>query len=66
MQLPLFALERFFARHEIEAKHLRCESDFESMSVSELLSMEPGASVAFLRLRLGYADSQSGLPLRAL
>jgi aspartate/methionine/tyrosine aminotransferase len=65
MPLPPFALERFFARHEFEAKYLLCASDCESMSVDELLAMEPGASAALGALRLGYTESPGGPSLRA-
>lgn len=65
MQLPSFALERFFARHEFKARHLLCASDFESVSISELLSMEPGASEAFGKLGLGYTESPGSPSLRA-
>lgn len=65
MQLPPFALERFFARHEFEAKYLLCASDCESMSVDELLALEPGASAALGTLRLGYTESQGSPTLRA-
>ncbi|MGO9309963.1 MAG: aminotransferase class I/II-fold pyridoxal phosphate-dependent enzyme [Spirochaetia bacterium] len=65
MKLPPFALERFFARHEFAAKHILCASDCESMSIDELLALEPGASEAFRNLRLGYTDSQGSPSLRA-
>ena len=38
-----FALERFFAKHEFSARRLLCSSDCESMSVRELLALEPGS-----------------------
>jgi aspartate/methionine/tyrosine aminotransferase len=65
MQLPPFSLERFFARHEFSARHLLCASDCESMSVDELLAMEPGAAEAFGALRLGYTESRGSPSLRA-
>jgi len=65
MRLPPFALERFFARHEFAARHLLCVSDCESMSVGELLDMEPGASEELHRLRLGYTESPGSPSLRA-
>ena len=65
MQLPPFALERFFARHEFQAKYLLCASDCESMSVDELLALEPGASAALGALRLGYTESPGSPSLRA-
>ena len=65
MQLPPFALERFFARHEFAARHLACVSDCESMTVGELLDLEPGASEQLQRLRLGYTESPGSPSLRA-
>jgi aspartate/methionine/tyrosine aminotransferase len=65
MPLPPFALERFFARHEFAVKHLLCASDCESMSIAELLRMEPGASEEFGRLHLGYTESPGSPSLRA-
>jgi aspartate/methionine/tyrosine aminotransferase len=65
MQLPPFTLERFFARHEFEAKHLLCASDCESMTIGELLAMEEGAAEAFRNFRLGYTESAGSPGLRA-
>jgi aspartate/methionine/tyrosine aminotransferase len=64
MQLPPFALERFFARHEFAARHLLCASDCESMSVGDLLALEPGAQEALAVLRLGYTESLGSPTLR--
>jgi len=65
MHLPPFSLERFFARHEFSARHLLCASDCESMSVAELLAMEPGAAEDFGALRLGYTESPGSPSLRS-
>ena len=65
MQLPPFALERFFARHEFEAKYLLCASDCESMRVDDLLALEPGAAEELGALRLGYTESPGSPSLRA-
>jgi aspartate/methionine/tyrosine aminotransferase len=65
MKLPPFTLERFFARHEFEARHLLCASDCESMTIRELLAMEEGAADAFGSLRLGYTESPGSPTLRA-
>jgi aspartate/methionine/tyrosine aminotransferase len=61
MHLPPFALERYFARYEFAVTHLLCSSDCESMSIQDLLSLEPGARERFLGHRLGYTES-SGRP----
>src|SRR5271157_2947039 len=64
MRPPPFALERFFARHEFQAKHILCASDCESMSINELLAIEPAALEAFKDLTLGYTESQGRPSLR--
>ncbi len=65
MPLPEFALERFFARHEFSVPHLLCASDCESISVGELLALEPAAREALDALRLGYSESPGSPELRA-
>jgi aspartate/methionine/tyrosine aminotransferase len=64
MNLPPFALERYFARYEFAAKHLLCCSDCETVGVADLLAMEPGAHEALLGLRLGYTESPGSPSLR--
>jgi aspartate/methionine/tyrosine aminotransferase len=59
-----FALERFFARHEFQVRHMLCASDCESFSVKELLAMEPGAADVFAALRLGYTETAGDPELR--
>lgn len=44
MRFPDFKLKRFFAVNEFAVAHLLCASDCESMSVGELLALEPGAA----------------------
>lgn len=57
MRIEPFLLERFFAAHEFSAQHNLCASDCETLSLGELLAMEPGAAEAFAALRLGYTES---------
>ena len=64
MRLPPFQLERFFARYEFQAPYLFCSSDCESMSVQELLSLEPQTQEALQSLWLGYTESQGQPELR--
>ncbi len=64
MTLPPFRLERFFARHEHTVEHLLCASDCESVTVGELLALEPGADEALAGLRLGYTESAGHPDLR--
>jgi aspartate/methionine/tyrosine aminotransferase len=65
MHLPPFSLERFFARYEFDVPWLLCSSDCESMSVEDLLSLEPDAEGRFRRLWLGYTESAGSPSLRA-
>ncbi len=64
MKLPDFEIERFFARYEFTTEYLLCASDCQSMSVSELLSLEPGASERLAQLWLGYTESRGAPSLR--
>ena len=52
-----FKLEQFFGKYEFSASHLLCCSDCESMSLEELLALEPGAKEQYMRSRLGYSES---------
>ena len=65
MRFPPFDLERYFARHEFSARHLLCVSDCETLSLGELLGLEPGALQELLGLRLGYTESAGHSALRA-
>jgi aspartate/methionine/tyrosine aminotransferase len=64
MQLPPFKLERYFARYEFEAEHLLCCSDCESVTIEELLALEPGALERFRDHWLGYTESLGSPTLR--
>jgi len=64
MQLPPFKLERYFAKYEFNTQYLLCSSDCESMTVAELLSLEPGMAEKFQSHWLGYTESQGSLSLR--
>lgn len=64
MRLPPFKLERYFAKYEFEVKYLLCCSDCESMTIEELLSFDPEASIRFHRTWLGYTESQGSPALR--
>ena len=59
-----FHLERFFAEHEFSTPHLLAVSDCESMTVGELLALEPGAREALDAVWLGYTESEGGAGLR--
>lgn len=64
MRMVPFALERFFARHEFSTRTNLCASDCETLSLGELLAMEPGAEDAFRALRLGYTETGGDPALR--
>jgi aspartate/methionine/tyrosine aminotransferase len=64
MKIEPFLLERFFARHEFSVRHLLCASDCETISLGELLALEPGAAEAFSALRLGYTETAGDPALR--
>lgn len=65
MKLEPFALERYFARYEFTTPYLLCASDCESMTIADLLALEPGAQEAFASLGLGYTESSGHPALRA-
>jgi len=64
MHLSPFKLERYFAKYEFSARYLLCSSDCESLSVGDLLALEPGADEALQRHWLGYTESEGALSLR--
>jgi aspartate/methionine/tyrosine aminotransferase len=64
VSLQPFALERFFALYEFTTRHLLCASDAETLSLRELLELEPGSDERLANLRLGYTDSRGGEELR--
>jgi aspartate/methionine/tyrosine aminotransferase len=65
MKIAPFKLERYFARYEFKAPWLMCSSDCESLSLQELLALEPGSAEALQQLWLGYTESQGSPRLRA-
>lgn len=64
MQLPPFKLERYFAKYEFNVQYLLCSSDCESLTVQDLLALDPGAGDSFQRQWLGYTESQGAPKLR--
>lgn len=64
MDVAAFKLERYFARYEFAVRHLLCSSDSETLSVRDLLALDPQPEDALrglLDLRLGYTGGQSCL-----
>lgn len=64
MAIREFRLERFLAEREFRAPYVLGASDCETMSVQELLSLEPGSEDDLLRLRLGYVEPAGSPSLR--
>ena len=64
MKIPQFKLERYFAKYEFSARYLLCSSDCESLSIADLLALEPGAEDGLKRHWLGYTESQGAPSLR--
>ena len=64
MKIKPFKLERYFAKYEFNAPYLLSSSDCESITIKELLSMEPGADAEFMQLNLGYTESEGHPVLR--
>jgi aspartate/methionine/tyrosine aminotransferase len=59
-----FELERFFAQYEFSVKYLLCSSDCESVSIADLLTLEPDAQEKFHKVWLGYTESPGSPGLR--
>lgn len=64
MNLPLFKLERYFAKYEFNTEYLLCSSDCEAMSIADLLALEEGAAEKFQHTWLGYTESLGHPALR--
>ncbi len=66
MKINDFKLECYFGLYEFTAPYLLTQSDCESMSTKELLSLEPGAEEEYLNLWLGYTETWGDPELRKL
>src|SRR5665647_1068472 len=66
MKINDFKLECYFGLYEFTAPYLLTQSDCESMSTKDLLSMEPGAEDAYLNQWLGYTETWGDPELRKL
>ncbi len=64
MQLRPFKLERYFAQYEFNTRYLLCSSDCESLSVADLLNLEPGSEAGLQSCWLGYTESAGAPSLR--
>lgn len=59
-----FLLEDFYEKHEFSTRYLLSQSDCESMTVDELIALEPGAAEQLHKLWLGYTEVKGSLYLR--
>lgn len=66
MKLNDFKLECYFGQYEFTAPYLLTQSDCESMTTNELLSLEPGAKEDYLNQWLGYTETWGDPELREL
>lgn len=64
MKIASFETEHFFARYEFSTPYQLCNSDCESISISELLSLAGDSLEQFGRERLVYSESQGNIELR--
>jgi len=65
MEIPPFALERYFAEHEFRVRFLLSASDCESMALPELLALADADGQALWNsLSLAYTESQGHPRLR--
>ena len=62
MKINPFKLERFFAEYEFKAQFMLGSSDCESLSINDILALEPDDEKKFLKIHLGYTESE-GSPL---
>lgn len=65
MDINTFLLEEFYEKHEFSAPHLLSQSDCQSMSIDDLLSLDPGVRSDFLATWLGYTEAKGDPHLRA-
>ncbi|KQC03907.1 MAG: hypothetical protein APR53_04265 [Methanoculleus sp. SDB] len=64
MDIPPFALERYFGRYEFSAPYMLSAADCESWTPGEIFALEPGSLDAFCAMRLMYTESQGDPCLR--
>lgn len=67
MRLPDFELEVFFGKYEFSTPYLLAQSDCESLSIEDLLALEPDPEKTrrdFMQTWLGYGPNDGGPELR--
>ncbi|HBT95215.1 MAG TPA: aspartate/tyrosine/aromatic aminotransferase [Coriobacteriia bacterium] len=65
MRVNDFKLEVFFDEHEFSTPYLLAQSDCQSRTVAELLSLEPGSEARLADTRLGYTEAAGSEELRS-
>ena len=65
VRLPPFRIERWYERFEFTTELMLSSSDCETVTVRELLDLEPGATERLDGLRLGYTEVPGSEELRA-
>lgn len=64
MQITPFRIEEYMGKYEFSAHYLLSSSDAESVTIHDILSLEPGAHDAFLQHWCGYTESPGAPWLR--
>jgi aspartate/methionine/tyrosine aminotransferase len=65
MELSPFRIERWYERYEFATELMLSSSDCESVSVGELLALEPDAGERLRSMRLGYTEVPGSVELRS-
>ncbi|MGI8972748.1 MAG: aminotransferase class I/II-fold pyridoxal phosphate-dependent enzyme [Gaiella sp.] len=65
MRLPPFRIERWYERYEFTTELMLSSSDCESVTVQEVLELEPDAGARLGALTLGYTEVPGSHELRA-
>ena len=65
MELTPFRIERWYDRYEFTTEPMLSSSDCESVTVSDLLALEPDARERLETMRLGYTEVPGSSELRA-
>ena len=64
MEIAPFRIEQYYAVHEFTAPHMLSSSDAESVTIADVLALEPDATERLLAQRLGYTESAGAPELR--
>ena len=64
MRIAPFRIEQYYALHEFTASYMLSSSDAETVTLADLLALEPDAEARLLGLRLGYTEPPGAPELR--